>query len=372
MSKIKLALIHNKPPFYSETFIRAHIERLDAEVRFYHWSPIGWIIEGKGRLVPRWRHDVYRLYGKLANDNYLHIRKAFLDSFKREGIEAILVEFGFTAAQLLPTIAQSRLPLIVHFHGLDAYAHHILEQYGQTYRAVFQYAKWIVAVSKHMQSQLIALGCPPEKLVLNHYGPHDDFLGVDPTFSEPYLVGVGRFVDKKAPYYTLLAFKELCRTHSEARLLLAGNGALWDTCRNLVTYFGLQNQVELPGVIGRDDYLNALKGARAYVQHSITAQNGDAEGTPVSIIEASAAGVPVIATRHTGIPDVIIHEETGLLVEEHDVQGMARCMAQLYGDVERAREMGRKGKARIRDNFSMGHSIGGLDALIRQTVDGMN
>ena len=371
MRPVKLAVIHFTPPSYSETFIRAHIERIDAEVRYYHWDK-GWKILGQSGLVPQWRRDVYRLYGKLTNDDKFHSRRAFLDSFKREGIDAILVEFGFTAAQLFPVIQQSKLPLIVHFHGIDAYAHHVIEEYGETYRAVFRYAQWVVAVSEDMKKQLIGLGCPPEKLVVNRCGPHEDFLASEPTLAEPLFISVGRFVDKKGPYYTLLAFRELVRTHPDTRLLMAGDGVLWNTCKNLVAYFGLQKQVDLPGVIDKSAYLDALKRARAFVQHSVTALSGDAEGTPVAVMEASAAGVPVISTRHTGIQDVILHGETGFLVDEHDVQGMAQYMAQLLADAELAHELGRKGKVRIRDNFSMDHHIGGLNELIQRTVGERN
>ena len=65
-----------------------------------------------------------------------------------------------------------------------------------------------------------------------------------------------------------------------------------------------------------------LKSSTAFAQHSITAENGDMEGTPVGIVEASYAGLPVISTFHAGIPDVINNRETGLLVEEHDVEEM--------------------------------------------------
>ena len=107
----------------------------------------------------------------------------------------------------------------------------------------------------------------------------------------------------------------------------------------------------------------------AFVQHSITADNGDMEGTPVAVLEASAAGLPVISTFHAGIPDVIIHGETGLLVEEHDVEGMANYMIHLLENPDKAINMGAKGKTHIRDNFSLDRHLNTISELVKKAVD---
>ena len=96
-----------------------------------------------------------------------------------------------------------------------------------------------------------------------------------------------------------------------------------------------------------------LEESLAFVQHSITAVNGDKEGTPVTVLEASLAGLPVIATQHTGIQDVIIHNETGLLVREHDVSAMSEYMLQLLTDKMLAQKLGHKGKIRIQKSFNI-------------------
>ena len=73
------------------------------------------------------------------------------------------------------------------------------------------------------------------------------------------------------------------------------------------------------------------------------AGNGDSEGTPVAILEAAAAGLPVISTLHAGIPDVIEDGKNGFIVEEHDVDGMARCMIEILESPDEARRMGKAG-----------------------------
>src|SRR5690606_9989960 len=118
-------------------------------------------------------------------------------------------------------------------------------------------------------------------------------------------------------------FKKAAENHSDAKLIMAGDGQLLNTCQNLIRYLGIESQVEFVGIIAPEKFRHLLTESRGLVQHSITAESGDMEGTPVAVLEASAAGIPVISTFHAGIPDVIKNGETGLLCEEHDVYGMA-------------------------------------------------
>lgn len=111
-----------------------------------------------------------------------------------------------------------------------------------------------------------------------------------------------------------------------------------------------------------------MKNSIAFVQHSIQAIDGDSEGTPTAIIEASAASLPVISTKHAGIPEVVIDGETGLLVEEHDVAGMAEAMSTLLENKTLARKMGAAGKTRVKKYYSMGKHIERLTKIIEEVI----
>ncbi len=182
-------------------------------------------------------------------------------------------------------------------------------------------------------------------------------------------VAVGRFVSKKAPYLTILAFAEVLRVYPEAKLRMIGDGPLLGVCRSIVTGMGLERSVELLGPQPHDVVAMEMQQARAFVQHSIVADDGDSEGTPVAVLEAGASGLPVVATRHAGISDVVIHEQTGLLVEEHDVAGMSRAMLRLIRDPEESRRLGIAARHRIESHFSMDASINRLWQIIRNCVN---
>jgi glycosyltransferase involved in cell wall biosynthesis len=111
-----------------------------------------------------------------------------------------------------------------------------------------------------------------------------------------------------------------------------------------------------------------MKDSIAFVQHSRTAENGDMEGTPVAVLEAQAAALPVISTIHAGIPDVVVQGKTGFLVNEGDVNAMSQHMIDLANNFEMARQMGGTARQRIIENFTMKHHIDTLNDVIKKSV----
>ena len=369
LEKINLAIISPNQNAYSETFIQAHKSIPGMNVRFYFGGLIPNALEGKGSLLPKrfYERAYFRIKVKLFRRNSLH-EELLIRSFKQEKIECVLAEFGPTAVAVLPLCQKLKIPLIAHFHGFDISVYDILKQYENKYKELFDHAGGIIVVSKSMQNKIIALGCPTHKIVYTPCGPADKFLDFQQKSVGSKFISIGRFVDKKAPYYTILAFNEVAKKYPDARLVIAGDGPLHNMCINLVNYLGLEKNIVLPGVISPEQFRSHLMESVAFVQHSITAENGDQEGTPVAILEASAAGLPVISTYHAGIPDVIIHGETGLLVGEHDVKGMAEHMIHILENPSLAAQMGAKGKENIRNNFSLERHLQTIGNLVERVV----
>ena len=353
---------------YSETFIQAHKDYLKGDV-FYYYGGRGRVkLEGQTALVSKTTYLCYRIRRKLHNYSYSYLNEqAILASLKANQVAVILVEYGTHAFNLQALLRQSGLPVVVHFHGYDASVYEVVSR-CHNYQAVFSLASKIIAVSREMEQTLLALGCPKDKLVYNVYGPQSEFESVTPNYAKKQFIGIGRFTDKKAPYYTIMAFKEVVAKHPDAQLLLAGAGVLLNMCQNLVKHYGIENHVQFLGVITPESYRHILSESLAFVQHSITASNGDMEGTPLAVLEASVAGLPVLATNHAGIPDVIVHGQTGLLCDEHDVAGMAKHMLEVLDDVAYAQQLGATGKAHVLEHFSLQRHIETLQHILEQAV----
>jgi glycosyltransferase involved in cell wall biosynthesis len=230
----------------------------------------------------------------------------------------------------------------------------------------------ILAVSRDMRRRLLELGAPEDKVHLVRYGVDTGiFKSSEHKEKGKTFLSVGRFVDKKAPHLTLLAFKNVCTKYPDARLVMGGEGELHEATRNMASALGILSKVDFPGVLSRSEVVRHMQQADIFVQHSLVPKcgsyAGDSEGTPVAILEAMACGMPVVSTNHGGIPDAVQHEEQGLLIEEGDVVGMAYSMCRLLENPRESEAMGMSGRAKIERFYTLKQYIDSLENVLLRT-----
>lgn len=357
----------NKNP-YSETFIQAHKNGLAGKVFYYYGLYYDDIKLETPNQSFRALSLAQRLAHKLTAKPIAEFQKDnLIASLKQNKIQVALVEYGQHAHRLLDLFKTANLPFVVHFHGHDATVMRILKNVNN-YDSVFKEATAVIAVSRYMEQLLLDMGCPRKKLHYNVYGPRTEFTKIQAKYSKKQFVQVGRFTNKKAPYYTVLAFNKVLEKFPEAKLIMAGDGFLLEACKNLVQFLNIANAVSFVGVVNATELKQLLEESLAYVQHSITADNGDMEGTPLSILEASAAGLPVISTKHAGIPDVILHEQTGLLCNEHDVATMANHMIKLFKSPDLVKQFGKEAKERMAKNYTLERHLTALNEILNKAA----
>lgn len=369
---MKICIVQPRRSAVTETFIRAHAERLPASVTVVHnergvLPKIGdRFVLSQSVVMRAWR-KAKRIVTRRGWDWEMTV--GFLHAFR--GVDAVLAEYGPMAVMVADACSMTGIPLVAHFHGYDASRRDIVEGFKDRYLRMFRDASAIVAVSKAMHRRLLELGAPEEKTYVNVYGADcDRFSPGDVAQSNPSLLAVGRFVEKKAPYLTLLAFAKAFRQEPAARLRMIGEGPLLGPCRDLARVLGVDDAVTFLGAQPHDTVAQEMRSARAFVQHSIQSSDGDCEGTPVAVLEASASGLPVVATRHGGIPDVVVEGKTGLLVEERDVAGMAVSILRLLRDREFASRLGQSGREHILENHTMDRAISRLWSIISSCIRG--
>lgn len=246
-----------------------------------------------------------------------------LEAFLREqGVEAVLAEFGTQALAVYPLATQMGLPVFSYFRGTDASkslrSPHVID----AYRRMMPHLTGVFAVSRFLLDNLAAHG-------IAHPESHVIPSGVDvrrftpETKAADTFLSVGRMVEKKAPLTTLRAFVEGTRERPEARLTMIGDGPLLAEARALTETLGVAHRVTLPGALPHDAVRARLARSTFFLQHSVTAADGNTEGLPTAIQEALACGCVCIATRHAGIPEAVEPERTGFLVDEGDGAGFA-------------------------------------------------
>jgi glycosyltransferase involved in cell wall biosynthesis len=365
---MKLAIISPRKRAVTETFIQSHFDFLEADIIHYYGGNFPTTVDEKPLLplVSKPRQVLAKVHKYALESAPRAEELALLRSLQREKPDVILIEYGNIAAEIINVLEKVDIPFVVHYHGFDSSVYQVIEKFKEQYQRVFLKAHSLVVVSSKMNNDLLNIGAPKEKLKHICYGPYPVFGDIQVDRSHKRLLAVGRFVDKKAPHNTILAFHKVLSQHPDAILTLIGSGPLKRACEDIVKGLNLEKNVIFMGDQPSAIVAQELAQCRAFVQHSRIAENGDSEGTPLSILEAQLAGVPVISTIHAGIADVVVHGSTGLLVAENDIDGMATQINQVLSDVEYATNLGTAARARIQTNFTMEIYIQKLQAALKE------
>lgn len=185
--------------------------------------------------------------------------------------------------------------------------------------------------------------------------PESDPIG---AVAEPVsLLAVGRLVEKKGFAFLVDAVARLRDRAVDVSLDIVGSGPLEDALRQQVRDLSLTDRVTFSGPASTDEVRKKMLQATAVVVPSVTSASGEMEGIPVVLMEAMALGVPVVATRHSGIPELVREDETGILVAEQDAEALALAL-QSFSDMssgkvlERARFI-RKARRLIESEFDI-------------------
>ncbi|MCL6432121.1 MAG: glycosyltransferase, partial [Anaerolineae bacterium] len=152
-------------------------------------------------------------------------------------------------------------------------------------------------------------------------------------------------------------------------LTLIGDGPERRAIEALLRELGLADARVL-GWQPRDVVLAEMLRAHIYMQPSVTAADGDVEGIPLALVEAQATGLPVIATWHSGIPEVVSDGRSGYLVSERNAHGLAERLWQLAEHPERWRSFGRAGREVAERDFSLPRQSAILESYYDELLDG--
>ena len=366
----RIAVIAPNYPQYSETFINAHIQNLAGNIHVLHsgYLPTQYS-QDKGAnqhnlLLPnRWKY-------KFTKDQRSLSQKAVRHYLLRNNIQVVLAEYGPSGVEMLDICKKTNIPLIVHFHGFDAYRDDVLNFYGKQYDGLFDYASAVIGVSQDMIEQLNTIGCPKEKLQLIRYGVDTSlFHPASPPSKRENIVACGRFVSKKAPYLTILAFHNAWKKRPSLNLSLIGDGELMEVCKTIVASLNLQDHVTFEGVLSPENVSDLMRNSAIFIQSSMLTKDNDSEGTPVAILEAMATGLPIVATNHGGIPEVIEDGMNGFIVAEKSIFQMSQAIIRLIDNPDLYMKIRTANIIKVQEYYSRERNIKALDLLIKNMLN---
>ena len=336
-----LAITSQSVGLRSEFFIQRHMTRLDpantvvAQFEIPPSESIDWKVE-----CPVYQVRSHRFPSRLIPSNLremLPTRLMYKDDyeglfgfFKHHGVQVILGEYLNCTWPLIKPAKRHGIKLFAHAHGNDLSTLFRLPEWRARY-ADYKDCQGIIVVNQVMRDRLMSIGIPGEII-------HDIPYGVDvldeypekPGTDSLHWLAVGRMVGKKAPLKTLKAFQIALASQPNIHLDFVGEGPLLAEARAFVNQYSLENNVHLHGGQPHEVVSSLMEQCHAFVQHSVVdPDTGDEEGMPVAIREAMGHALPVVSTRHAGIPEAVRHGQTGFLVNEGDVDGMAMHMIEL-------------------------------------------
>ncbi|MEM7682161.1 MAG: glycosyltransferase [Planctomycetota bacterium] len=299
--------------------------------------------------------------------------RAALESLRPDVIHA---HFGHRAVSVSRLAKDLGIPVVATFYGYDATALARKPAWRRRYQSLFDNAQVIQGISNHICRRVRELGAPEHKVVRHA-------IGIDlrsfpwrapqpPAQGEPIdCLHVGRLVEKKGPVQLVESFAKACALlgpDRPLRLTLAGDGPLRPQVEAAIAEHGVSDRVRLLGSTPHDQVRRLVRASHLYTQHCVTASDGDQEGLGITFGEAAATGLPVVTTRHNGIPDIVLDGKTGVLVPEHDTDAMADAIASLAAAPLRWRPMAEAGRRHIEAHFCLQKQANGLIDLYRRAL----
>jgi colanic acid/amylovoran biosynthesis glycosyltransferase len=289
-----------------------------------------------------------------------------LDAFQPDLVHT---HYGDDTLAFLSNYEDRGTPLAVTFRGYDVTAGLRNRVYLRRYRALLAKPHvFPIAVCRALVRGLCAAGVDAQRALILYSGTDTEyFRRSNPSPSGRRIVLVGSLRHKKGHQFMIPAFARYLQTtrDAEATLHFAGEGSLEAELRTQCRTLGIADRVFFEGPCDREKVRTLFEGARVAVQPSVTSFDGDQEGIPNSLMEAMAMELPVIATRHSGIPELVEDGVHGILVDEGDIQGLAVALERIWA-------FGRNsaGRARIIESFEHRKHNDTLEGFYRRMADG--
>jgi len=286
--------------------------------------------------------------------------------------------FGTSGYSFLKIKKLFGIPLITTFYGFDlSLLPNQHPEWKGKYKNLFRGGELFLTEGNHMKKCLVDLGCPEEKIIVQHLGIDLEAIKFVPRKLEKdegiRILISASFREKKGISYAVEAFGKVKQSHPELRLKLtiigdSGGSTTGEIEKkkilDIIKKYNLKDYVDMLGYQLYPVFLRELYKHHIFLHPSIHASDGDTEGgAPVSIIEASASGMPILSTMHCDIPEGVKNGESGYLVPERDIGALTERLEFLVYNPEIWAKMGKLGRGHIEKNYDTKKQVKKLEEI---------
>jgi colanic acid/amylovoran biosynthesis glycosyltransferase len=350
---------------YSQTFVYEQLVnhvRYQAEVFCWRTENLDWFPYEK----------VHR-----ANAAYAATRfsPAFYRRFRERRFDIVHGHFATGAVYALPYVQRFKLPLVVTFHGYDVPLLWNTRRFHPHFWPFLRHGKRVLetmtlglCASNDLKELLLSYGVPEDKLRVHR-------LGIDLQRFQQKTGGggaplrvcvIGRFHEQKGIEYAIRAFAP--HASDAVHLDIIGDGAMADDFHALVDRLGIGRFVSFLGVLHPDKVAEHLKTCDVLLAPSVVTRIGERESGLIVAKEAGACGLPVVATVHGGLPEIIDEGVTGFLVQERDVDALSTRLGALLADESLRQRLGMAARAKMEREYDVRERVAELEDLYDEAI----
>jgi glycosyltransferase involved in cell wall biosynthesis len=352
-----------------------HIACLRAPIHYAPPQEILKISEKTAKTNGNWPRDLVERHEQRYGPGVKADQRArnalyFVDHFKCRGVDHVHVHFANRAAHTAMFLKEiSGIPFSVTAHGQD-----FMKDLGNDdlLREICAAAEFVAAETDYSRD-LLRQRCPNSatkiyrvyngmdltRFPARHYEMSED--------SVPRIISIGRLVAFKGFEYLIDACAEVARRGLNFTCEIIGDGPLRGDLEARIRKLNLSDRVHLLGSLSQGAVLERLWAADIFALPSVTDTQGASDVFPTVIIEAMAAARAVVSTHLAGIPESVVHGETGLLVPPGDTTALSQALGRLIQDPKLRLHYGRAGRERIEQHFRIEHTVAPLIELLQKT-----
>ena len=358
------------------TLRHAHAARLGAPIRYAPPQPVLRVWEENAKARGKWwigalvdcHEEKYGWRYKPAQRarNALY----FAELFTQAGVDHFHVHFANRAAHTALFLKEiSGIPFSVTAHGQDF----MVDLGNDELLAEICAAATFVAVETNYSGQLLAKRCPDSASKIYHVFNGIDLESLPPPLphssnGSARILSVGRLVPFKGFDQLIDACAELARRNLDFTCEIVGDGPERERLQDKIDKQQLKSRVALHGSLPRESVFEKMRACDIFALASIVERNGASDVFPTVILEAMSAARPVVSTQVAGIPESVVHGETGLLVPPGNATNFAEALAQLIVDPALRERFGNAGRARVEQHFAINQTIAPLVELLRMSA----
>lgn len=307
----------------------------------------------------------------------------FMFNLVKDKPNLVHAHFGPAGYSFLTYKKMFKIPLITTFYGYDlSLLPNQQPEWKKKYKNLFQEGEFFLVEGNHMKKCLIVLGCPEEKVIVQHLGIDLEQIKFIPRKlgedKEIRILISASFREKKGIPYAVEAFGKIKQMHPELRLKLTiigdSGGSLAEEVEkkkilNIIQKYNLKDFVTMLGYQPYPVFLRELYLNHIFLHPSINASDGDTEGgAPVSIIEALASGMPILSTTHCDIPEVVKDGESGYLVPEGNIDALTERLEFLILNSDIWEKLGVNGRSHITVNYDIKKQVPLLEDIYNKSI----